>query len=256
MRGPLIGLRVMYGAIGIVLKLKRTAFMDVEVLFMKRNFRSTTKKLLVLALLFSLVTFGAAGLDTVIGESGLMLNGMREHVRSQETNLGNLVTDVIRERMGADIAIYNGGGIRASADMGEITLEAAMDILAFQNDVVTLRLTGARLLEALEYAVSSYPQASGKFLQVSGIRFYFNPDRAAGSRITKVLVGGNELVRNRTYTVATNEFLAAGGDDYSMLAEAERIEMGDVHDQAMFIQYIQQNSPLFPTVEGRIVVER
>lgn len=223
---------------------------------MKRNFRSNTKKLLVVALLFSMVTFGAAGLDTVIGETGLMLNGMREHIRSQETNLGNLVTDVIRERMGADIAIYNGGGIRASADMGEITLEDAMDILAFQNDVVTMRLSGAKLLEALEYAVSSYPQASGKFLQVSGIRFYFNPERSAGSRITKVLVGGSELVRDRNYTVATNEFLAAGGDDYTMFVDAEQVDMGDVHDQAMFIQYIQQNSPLFPTVEGRIVVER
>lgn len=216
-----------------------------------------TWKVVCLALVMVLVTVGVSALDTVIGEAGLMLNGEREHVRTQETNLGNLVTDVIRQRSGADIALYNGGGIRTSADMGEITLENAMDILAFQNDVVKLRMTGAQIVTMLEHGVSSFPEVAGKFLQVSGMRYHFNPANAVGNRIVQVFVGGEALESNREYTVATNEFLAAGGDDYTMLAEAPQIETYDVHDQAMFIQYLQrQEGPVFPTVEGRIIIER
>lgn len=221
---------------------------------MKRNHRSTIRTLFLVAAL-TLVVVSAGALDTVVGETGLMLNGMREHVRSQETNLGNLVTDVLRQRTGADIAVYNGGGIRASAQMGEITLEMAMDILAFQNEVVTLEMTGARVVEMLEHGIAAYPAVSGRFLQVSGIRFYFDPARPEGDRITRVLVGGSPLASDRTYTVATNDFLAAGGDGYAMLEGARTLDVADTHDQAMFIQYLQQNSPVFPRVEGRIVVE-
>ncbi|TVQ37666.1 MAG: hypothetical protein EA384_11330 [Spirochaetaceae bacterium] len=227
----------------------------MEVTAMKGNHR-TAIRIVCLITVLTLAAFSAGALDTVVGETGLMLNGLREHVRSQETNLGNLVTDVLRQRTGADIAVYNGGGIRASAEMGEITLEAAMDILAFQNDVVTLQMTGAQVVEMIEHGISAYPDVSGRFLQVSGIRFYFNPARPAGQRITRVFVGDSPLVRNRNYTVATNEFLAAGGDGYAVLEQARQLEIFDIHDQAMFIQYLQQNSPVFPRVEGRIVIER
>lgn len=214
------------------------------------------KSLLVAAIIMTFVFAGfqAQALDTEIGETEIMLNGQREHVRTQETNLGNLVTDVIREYSGADIAVYNGGGIRDSASLGPITLRDAMEILAFENNVVTLEMTGMQVVAMLEHGVSSYPEVSGKFLQVSGLRFYFDPAEPAGSRVKDVRVQGERLRYRETYTVATNDFLAAGGDDYTMLEEAVQIDEHEMIDTDMFIEYIQNNSPLFPRVEGRIVV--
>lgn len=195
-------------------------------------------------------------LDTEIGHTDIMLNGMREHVRTQETNLGNLVTDALRHYTGADIALYNGGGIRDSADMGAITLETAMAILAFENNVVAIEMTVAQIIEALELGVSSYPEVAGKFLQVSGLRFFFDPNRPAGERVVKLYIGGQHINlndMNKTFVVVTNDFLVAGGDEYTMFAEGKELEVFDTIDTQMFIQYIQENSPLFPKVEGRII---
>jgi len=76
----------------------------------------------------------------------------------------------------------------------------------------------------------------------------------AGSRVKDVRVQGERLRYRETYTVATNDFLAAGGDDYTMLEEAVQTDEHEMIDTDMFIEYIQNNSPLFPRVEGRIVV--
>lgn len=208
----------------------------------------------VLVSIFMAADIEAQGMDTVIGETEVSLNGQREHIRTQETNLGNLVADVIRTKTGADIAVYNGGGIRASADLGEITLETAVEIMAFDNEVVSLEMSGLEIIEMLEHAVSDYPAVEGKFLQVSGLRFYFDPDEDPGHRVKDVFVGGQRLRIRENYEVATNEFLAAGGDDYTMIEEADKMLTFGTRDQAMFIEYIQDNSPLFPVVEGRIVV--
>ncbi len=193
-------------------------------------------------------------LDTVIGQTDISLNGERQHVRTQETNLGNLVTDIIRWNTGADIAVYNGGGIRDSADLGDITLEDAIEILAFDNEVVSLEMTGLNIKRMLEHAVSDYPEVSGKFLQVSGLRFYFDADAEPGNRVKDIYVGGQRLRFRETYEVATNDFLAAGGDEYYMMEESRQLMTFGTRDQAMFIEHIQDNSPLFPVVEGRIVV--
>ncbi len=219
---------------------------------MKRN---SVKAILLVTLAF-LLAFSAQvlALDTEIGETLVYLVGDREHVRSQETNLGNLVCDILRYFSGADVAVYNGGGIRAAAGMGAITIENAMDIMAFENMVVTLELTGAEIIEALERGVRSYPEASGAFLQVSGMRFYFNPNNPEGERVVKVYIGGEPIDENKTYTLATNDFLAAGGDDYAVFEQAPKIDEHELNDQQMFIRYIQENSPIYPKVEGRIVV--
>jgi len=193
-------------------------------------------------------------LDRVIGETEISLNGERQHVRTQETNLGNLVCDVIRYYTGADVAVYNGGGIRASADLGEITLETAMEILAFNNEVVTLEITGAGIIAALEHGVGSFGFVSGKFLQVSGIRFYLDPTQPEGSRVTTVYIHGEPIDLDATYTLATNDYLAAGGDGYAMFEQAEQIAVAEMTDQQMFIAYLQEYSPVFPMVEGRIVI--
>lgn len=215
-------------------------------------------RILVTALMIAVLTFMAGfqveALDTEIGETEVFLNGIRQHVRTMETNLGNLITDIIKENTGADIAVYNGGGIRDSAELGPITLEDATEILAFENEVETVRMNGYDVLKMLEHSVSSYPEVSGKFLQVSGLRFYFDPSEPAGERVKDVYVGGERLRMRQDYVVATNEFLVAGGDEYDMFERSEHLEVFETIDTQMFIEHIQQESPLFPKVEGRIVV--
>ncbi|MCL0107251.1 5'-nucleotidase C-terminal domain-containing protein [Thermodesulfovibrionales bacterium] len=187
----------------------------------------------------------------VIGEAEVVLDGEREDNRSGETNLGNLVADVIGERAGADVAIQNSGGIRATIDAGPITLEEIFTVLPFDNYVVALRLTGETIWEALENAVSD-ESPTGAFPQVSGMSFVFDPARPSGDRIVEVTIGGKPLDLERTYVVATNCFLAAGGDKFTMLKDAEVVlETGDFLRDAV-AAYIRERRTICPEVEGRI----
>lgn len=207
----------------------------------------------VLALAFVFTVGQAQALDTEIGETEIMLVGAREHVRTNETNLSNLITDMMRDVTGADIAITNGGGIRDSVDVGPITLEDALDIHPFENMIVTQELTGEQLWAALENGVSQFPAHDGRFLQVSGIRYAFDPAEPAGERVQWVYFEGENLDLEATYVVATNGFIAAGGDEYDMLEEAGVLEEFVALDEGL-INYFQENSPVSPRVTGRITI--
>ncbi|MCI2425013.1 5'-nucleotidase C-terminal domain-containing protein [Candidatus Acetothermia bacterium] len=190
-------------------------------------------------------------LAEVVGIAAVMLDGEREDIRSRETNLGNLVADVMRKRTGADIAIQNGGGIRTSIDVGPITLKEIFTVLPFDNYVVALELTGAQIWQALENGVGDV-SPTGAFPQVSGMSFIFDPTRPCGDRVVEVIIGGKPLDMDRTYIVATNCFLAAGGDMYAMMREARVVlKTGDFLRDAVAV-YIREKGIVRPEVEGRI----
>ncbi|MDQ0338771.1 2',3'-cyclic-nucleotide 2'-phosphodiesterase (5'-nucleotidase family) [Caldalkalibacillus uzonensis] len=192
-------------------------------------------------------------LQEVIGYTDRYLDGARESVRTKETNLGNLIADAMRDMVSADIALQNGGGIRASLGPGEITLGDVMEVLPFQNTVVKLLITGGQLEQVLEHSVSRYPDQHGGFLQVSGLNFTFDPSQPPGSRVQDVWINGEPLQYDRTYSVATNDFLGSGGDGYTWLAEGELVaDTGELLSTAL-MQYLHQE-PDIPDVEGRIVV--
>ena len=107
-------------------------------------------------------------LSKVIGNSKVHLEGAREYSRTQETNLGNLITDAMLDETGAEIAITNGGGIRDSIDEGEITKGEIVKVLPFGNYIVTKALTGAQIKEVLEHGIKAYPAPAGHFPHVSG----------------------------------------------------------------------------------------
>jgi len=155
-----------------------------------------------------------------IGEAALDLEG--EHVRARETNLGNLITDILRQAAGAQVAIINGGGIRAGIPKGAITVKDVYTVLPFDNYLVAIKLTGKQLREALEHGVSGDENRAGRFPQVSGLSFTYNPRALAGSRVKEVLIGGQPLDLQKEYVVATNDFMAAGGDGYQSFGEALR----------------------------------
>lgn len=179
-------------------------------------------------------------LSQVIGWTDVFLDGERDHVRTRATNLGTLVAEAMRAATGADGAIMNGGGIRASIKAGEITRRDVLDVLPLDNFVLVKELKGSVLLQALENGVAEYPEISGAFPQVAGIEFRFDPARKPGNRIIEVKVAGEELDPDRLYRIAINDFMAAGGIGYTMLEEGRVLgEPGILED--IVVEFIQQN---------------
>ena len=160
-------------------------------------------------------------LSVVIGQTAVELDGVRDNVRTGETNLGKIITDSMIVATGADIAITNGGGIRASIAVGDITVGDVITVLPFGNIIVTMDLTGAEIIEALEHGTSSYPSSSGKYPHVSGLTYDLLWTSNGNSRVDNVMIGGVAIDLNATYSVATNDFLAAGGDGYEVFGNAE-----------------------------------
>ena len=124
----------------------------------------------------------------------------------------------------------------------------------FANTLVMMDLTGAQIKQALENGVSRYPAADGRFPQVSGLSFTFDPTEPAGSRIVEVWVGGAPLDEAAVYRVATNDFLAASGDGYTVLTEGMNFVDTGVYLMDYMVEYLEEFSPVSPAVEGRIVV--
>ena len=197
--------------------------------------------------------------DTVVGEARVFLVGDRSVCRVAECNLGNLITDAMRENTSAQIAIENGGGIRADIDQGPVTLGQVLTVLPFGNLVSTFELKGSDVWAALENGVSQVENGAGRFPQVSGLRFTWDGSKDPGSRIVSVDVlnadtGEYEpLDLEATYTCAANDFMRGGGDGYTMLAEnaINPYDFGSPLD-VVVAQYITDHSPVAPEVEGRI----
>lgn len=192
-------------------------------------------------------------LSVVIGSSDVHLDGERANVRTGETNLGNLITDAIRDYTNADVAFMNGGGIRASIESGDITVGDVMTVLPFINLVETVNIPGSVLLEALEHGASLYPEQNGALLHVSGMKYIVDATKESGSRVVYAEVGGEVLDPEKVYNVATNDFLIAGGDGYSMLEPYESdLVTGELFSDVL-ISYLQnQEGPIAPKVEGRM----
>lgn len=194
-----------------------------------------------------------------VGETKVDLVGERALVRTQETNLGNLIADAMLWKAkvaGAQIAIQNGGGIRASLPAGLITFGDCMAILPFGNYLVVLELTGEQIWQALENGVSMVEKAAGRFPQVAGLRFVWDPAKDPGSRIVSVEVfldgAWKPIDHAATYRVVTNNFLAQGGDGYEMFRAAKNVWNLGFVDYEVLAEYIQAHSPVSPQVEGRI----
>ena len=221
---------------------------------------------------------------TVFAKTEVALNGEREPGnRTEETNLGDLITDALvwgaeREGTEVDAAVTNGGGIRASIAAGDITKKDINTVLPFGNTLSIVQVTGAELLEALEASTYCTPTSIGGFPQVSGIEFTVDTTKAydqgelyPGStyygpksiqRVTIETVGGEPFDANATYTIATNDFMAAGGDTYYAFAAASvNYDLGIAMDEVV-MDYITEELKGTVTAEaygepaGRITVDQ
>lgn len=191
--------------------------------------------------------------SVVVGKTDVVLDGEREHVRAGETNLSNLVTDAMLAASGADMAITNGGGIRASIDVGDITMGEIITVLPFGNYVIVKEYTGAQILAALEHGTANYPNLAGSFAQVAGATFTLDLNAEAGKRVKDVKIGGQPLDLEKTYKVATNDFMAVGGDDYTMLKDGKLVVELPGLDEVL-IEYVKGLESIPAEVRPRMTV--
>ncbi len=195
--------------------------------------------------------------NEVVAETASPIDGDRDACRSGECEMGNLVADAMLDRVadqGIDIAIANGGGLRASIDAGEVTMGEVLTVLPFQNTLSTFQVTGQTILDALENGVSQIEEGAGRFPQVAGMSFTFDPDAMPGGRVTDVQVGGEPLDPNATYGVVSNNYVRNGGDGYAMFLDAmNAYDYGpDLAD--VTAEYLAENAPYEPYTDGRIAV--
>ncbi|WP_164779650.1 S-layer homology domain-containing protein [Paenibacillus kobensis] len=220
---------------------------------------------------------------TVIGKTVTVLDGERGNVRKKETNLGDLMADGMLAKVkslvpqAADVqgyvTIQNGGGIRASIDAGDITLGELLTVMPFGNNLTALKMTGAEIAAALENGVSGVQTGEGRFPQVAGMRFYYDSTKQGevvdsvtgqtvktGQRITKVQIKNadgtySDMKPDAYYIVATNSFMADGGDFYRSMKQAKtagRLYELNLVDYEVFREYLDTIGEVNRSTEGRI----
>lgn len=179
-----------------------------------------------------------------------------------ECAIGNLVAEALlwrRRGGGAEIAIQNGGGIRAGLPKGPLSRGQVMETLPFANTLALFKLRGRDLLLALEGGVGRVGQGNGagRFPQVAGLRYAYDPSKPPGARLLGVEVGSGDAWRplepERLYGIVTNDFLRRGGDEYVVFAEraVEPYDHGDNLEEVL-IAYLGANRPVAPGLDGRI----
>jgi 2',3'-cyclic-nucleotide 2'-phosphodiesterase (5'-nucleotidase family) len=199
-------------------------------------------------------------MDVPLGTTAIELDSRNIVVRTREAAMGNLIADAMREKAGAVAAVTNGGGIRGGRVYppgSQITRRDILGELPFGNRVVTLDVKGSALREALENGLSRVESAAGRFPQVSGITIEYDPKRPTGQRILAISIGGAPLDPDRIYRIATNDFLARGGDGYDEFAAIKPLIPADdsplIANEAMV--HVRRLGTIRTGVEGRIVAK-
>ena len=179
-----------------------------------------------------------AKLAEVVGQTAVALEGKREIVRASESNLGRLIANGMLATTGADIALMNGGGIRAGIAAGPITMKDVYTVLPFGNYLWTTILTGAELKTVLENGVSKLPAIDGRYPHLAGATFTFDVTKPVGSRVTSITVKGKPYDPAAKYTFCTLNFEMAGGDEYTMLKGRSYKEFP--MDADSFVSYVKK----------------
>ncbi|CAJ1383567.1 unnamed protein product [Effrenium voratum] len=197
----------------------------------------------------------------VIGSSEDVIDGDRGSCRAGECQMGNLVADAMLDRVmdqGVQIAIQNGGGLRASIDGGEVTMGEVLTVLPFQNTLSTFQLKGADVVTALENGVSQVEDGAGRFPQVAGLKYSWTRKKDPGAGrvlVVEVMEDGNwvPLDPDKVYGVVSNNYMRGGGDGYKVFAESGM----NAYDfgpglEAVVADYLAARNDYAPYTDGRI----
>ena len=186
-------------------------------------------------------------LNRIVGTSLITLDGSRETVRCVESNLGNLIADVIKKSASAEIGFINGGGIRASIQKGKISVRDILRVLPFNNTIYSMRLSGADIIKILSKSAGK-AKGDGGFLQVSsGIKIVIK-----NNSLLSLTFLGKQIIKNRYYTVAVSDFMASGGDGYRKFKKAKNIVDTGISLSDALINYISRIKKVRIARQGRI----
>jgi 5'-nucleotidase len=195
-------------------------------------------------------------LDVVIGRTDVPLEARTSRLRTQETNVGDFVADRVREWLGADAAFVNGGAIRTNriVPAGPLTKRDVHSLLPFTDVVLKLELRGRDLRSALEHGLAQTDREGGGFLQISGVRFVWDPRRAPGQRVVSISVGARPLEDEMTYSVAVPSYLVRGGDGYTAFARGKVVinESSGPQVAQIVMDAIVARGTITPVTDGRI----
>ena len=200
--------------------------------------------------------------NRVVAATAEPIDGERGSCRAVECAMGNIIADAMLDRVkdqGIQIAIQNGGGIRASIDAGDVTMGEVLTVLPFQNTLSTFQVSGATIVEALENGVSQHEDGAGRFPQVAGMKYTFDVGQEPGSRVSDVMVmEGDAYVpidAGKVYGVVSNNYVRNGGDGYKMfVGAANAYDFGpDLAD--VTAEYMAKMAPVVPMLEGRITAK-
>jgi len=199
-------------------------------------------------------------LDVQIGTTAVKLDSRNVTVRTGEAAIGNMIADAIRVSTGADAAVINGGSIRAGKSYAAGSAIKRSDIFAelpFGNRVGLIEISGRNLKAAIENGLRSLPGAAGRFPQVSGLVIEADARLPVGQRVLSIKVAGEPLQEAKNYKVATNDFLARGGDGYVTFRDAKQLIRG--YDGPLVVNevlaYVHKLGTVNTGVEGRIILK-
>jgi 5'-nucleotidase len=196
----------------------------------------------------------------VVGTATADIDGDRTTCRQVECAMGNLVSDAMLDRVrdqGIQIAIQNGGGLRASIAAGEVTMGDVLAVLPFQNTLSTFQAKGSTVVKALENGVSQLEDGAGRFTQVGGLKYTFDPASPVGARVSDVMVREGDawvpIDPDKVYGVVTNNFVRQGGDGFRMFG-AEGMNAYDYGPDLADVTaaYIAKTGAYTPALDGRI----
>jgi 2',3'-cyclic-nucleotide 2'-phosphodiesterase (5'-nucleotidase family) len=190
-----------------------------------------------------------ARFNRIIGRAAVFLDGERERIRWEETNLGNFVTDVMRRHTGAQVALVNAGSLRASIDRGDITVADVYRAMPYANELVTIDLPGKALQAALDRSARGRRlEEDGGFLHVSGVHFTI-----ADGRAQRIMLSPDRrpLDPEATYRVAITDFLYAGGDGYMVFRDRPAVRTG-LTLRELVVDTIGHQKVITVRIEGRI----
>lgn len=224
---------------------------------------ATTVKVdpVVETILAPFVAKAEASLKEVVMKTTAEFEFGKRLTRYQEMPLGDFVCDglvayVKSTGVNLDGAFTNGGGIRAALPKGDVTRENILTVLPFENYIYVLNLKGEDVIKLFEF-IASIKQGTGAFAQVSKeIRYTINYDKDGNGTLSSLTIGGKPVDKNRTYRIATNDYVASGGDGYEILKNAT-----DFYNTSMLLStavieyaYSFRNVAVTPKSDGRIKV--
>nr|WP_086937876.1 bifunctional UDP-sugar hydrolase/5'-nucleotidase [Thaumasiovibrio occultus] len=170
----------------------------------------------------------------------------------RESNIGNLVADMMRDEAGADIGMISSGSIRVDLNQGPVTLENVMNVFPFTDKLAVVSISGAQVKELLEY---SYTLPYG-LAQFSGIEATYDSQRPEGERLISLKINGTEANDDKQYRVATYSYAASGGDGYHVFAEGTPVSEGDKVMNVLIDQFKARKNVEVPALGRQVDVSR